>query len=511
MNIRKEVKLEVDTDEHGKVNYPELILEKSDGASDSERYLIQKCQSTFMSLWSYPNLFTSEKKGKELCDVLALFGNHLFLFSDKFCVFDESDRIEIAWNRWYKHAIEAGAKQSLGAERYIKSKRKIYLDAKLTNPFPLVIPDEDHLIVHRIIVARGIRKACVEYFGEGTGSLIVNTTFVGKQHLNRINRDGTPIFPERSPLFTAGIIIDREHYFHIFDDYTLDCIMDELDTVSDFTCYLVHKERLITLQKDIIAPGEEEILGRYLSIIESERHCIVTNQELSQYQCFEFHDFWQKYLQDPDRLIKKRENEKSYIWDNLLEKAFRNMMDGTLRSASHQDYQAQSILFYRFAEPCRVERRILAHAFLESYAAAIQQIDLNKPNILTFVRRIWVDGQKDTLITIVWMHCPKGLPIEKCLEFRKQCLEAKILSILPSSRGYTYHIGIAKMIERDIDDSEDYIYINANDFPDDCGEIQDAKNFLDSQSNLLGRSARSASAEEYSSTVQTEKIPYPWI
>ena len=90
MNIRKEVKLEVDTDEHGKVNYPEMILEKSDGASDSERYLIQKCQSTFMSLWSYPNLFTSEKKGKELCDVLALFGNHLFLFSDKFCVFDEN-------------------------------------------------------------------------------------------------------------------------------------------------------------------------------------------------------------------------------------------------------------------------------------------------------------------------------------------------------------------------------------------------------------------------------------
>ena len=499
------------TYEHRKVNYPGMILEKSEGASDSERYLINKCQTTFMSLWSYPNPFTCEKKGKELCDVLALFGNHLFLFSDKSCEFDKKDRIEIAWNRWYKHAIEAGAKQILGAERYIRSRRKIYLDAKLTNAFPLAIPDENNLIIHRIIVARGIRKACIEYFGEGTGSLIVNTTFVGNQHLYKIDRNGIPVLSERCPLFTSGIVFDREHFFHVFDDYTLDCVMDELDTVSDFISYLVHKERLIASQKDIIAPGEEEILGRYLSIIENEQHCIVTNQELSQYQCFEFHDFWQKYLQDPDRLVKKRENEKSYIWDDLLEKVFRNMMDGTLRSASHQDYQNQSLLFYRFAEPCRVERRVLAHAFLESYCAAIQKMDLNSSIFLTFVRRIFLEGKKDTLITIIWVHCPKDLPIEKCLEFRRQCLEAKILSILPSSREYTYHIGIAKMIEIDKDDSEDYIYINANDFPDDCGEIQDAKDFLDSQSNLLGRNAKSAIAEEYSSTIQTENIPYPWL
>ena len=495
--------------EHVKVNYPGMILNKSEGASDSERYLIKKCQNTFLSLWSYPNLYTCEKKGKELCDVLALFGNHLFIFSDKFCVFDNKDRIEIAWNRWYKHAVVAGANQIVGAERYIRSGRKIYLDAKLINAFPLAIPDEDNLIVHRIIVARGIRKACLDYFGEGTGSLIVNTTFVGNQHLCKINRDGIPLISERSPLFTAGIILDREQYFHVFDDYTLDCIMGELDTVSDFINYLVSKERLIASQKDIIAPGEEEILGRYLSIIENEQHCIVTNQEQSVYQCFEFRDFWQKYVQDPDRLVKKRENEKSYIWDNLLEKAFRNMMDGTLRSASHQDYQTQSLLFYRFAEPCRVERRVLAHAFLESYDAAIQQLDLNSSVILTFVRRILLD-EKNTMITIIWVHCPEDLPIEECLEFRKRCLEAKILSILPSSREYTYHIGIAKMVEIDKEDSEDFIYINVNDFPDDCSEIQDAKEFLSSQSNLLGRNAKSVSAEEYSSTVQTRNIPYPW-
>ena len=85
-DVRKEVTLEVKMNEHGKVNYPGMILNKSEGASDSERYLIKKCQNTFLSLWSYPNLYTCEKKGKELCDVLALFGNHLFIFSDKFCV-----------------------------------------------------------------------------------------------------------------------------------------------------------------------------------------------------------------------------------------------------------------------------------------------------------------------------------------------------------------------------------------------------------------------------------------
>ena len=494
-----------------KIHYPEMLVKKSDGASESEKYLIQKCQNTFLSLWSYPNPYIADKKAKELCDILAVFGNHVFLFSDKYCRFDNNQKVEVAWNRWYKHAIDAGAKQLTGAERYIKQNKPIYLDAKHTQRFPFPIPNGNDVVIHRIIVARGIREACTNFYNGGHGSLIVNTTFIGPQHLLTIGRDGNPINQDRNPVFTAGIIVDREHYCHVFDDYTLDCIMDELDTVSDFISYLEQKERMIYAGKDILSPGEEEILGRYLSTIEKDQHCIVTELEMHSNQCFEFSGFWDRYVHNPDRLIKVKENEDSYIWDDLLEHAFKNMMAGTLRDMSHPDYQTQAIMFQRFAEPCRVERRELARSFLGAYFSAVQTIDQNSTTPITFVRRIQLYARRDTLITILLLHCPKDKPLEDCLAFRRKCLEAKMLSLLPSSRGNTYHIGIAKFLDTERDNSEDFVYVNANDFPDDCDGIMEAQGFLDKyQSNLMGRAAKYIDAKEYSDTVEARDIPYPW-
>ena len=491
-------------------NYPSMILNKSEGASESERYLIRKCQSTFLSLWSYPNPFTTEKKGKELCDVLAVFENHIFILSDKFCSFRNEGDIRIAWNRWYRHAVEAGAKQILGAERYIRANGQIFLDVKLTQPFPLPITINKDTCIHRIIVARGVREACIRYFDGGTGSLLVNTGIVGHQHLYDIDRVGTPIGSKKDPLFSIGIVSSRQSYIHVFDDYTLDCVMDELDTVSDFINYLEQKEQLILSGKDFIADGEEEILGRYVGTTENGMHCIVKKSEAREYQCFHFSDFWLRYCQNPDRLVKIKENRSSYLWDALLEKAFRSMMDGTLRDMSHQDYKLQALLFYRFAKPCRVERRALANSFKESYASALREIGLRNSVINTFVRRMSLDSIKDTLITILWLYCPAEESIDNILLLRKKFLEAKVLSILPSARKYTYHIGIAKTLDIERENSEDFIYINANDFSDDCIEVQEAIAFLASQSELLGRQAYNVYSEEYSDKTDIADMPYPW-
>lgn len=493
-----------------KINYPNMILTKSEGASDSERYLINKCQNTFLALWSYPNPFTTEKKGKELCDVLSIFENHIFIFSDKFCAFSNEGDIRIAWNRWYRHAVEAGANQVLGAERYIRANRQIFLDAKLTQPFPLSITIDENTHIHRIIVARGMREACIRHFNGGNGSLVINTDIIGKQHLYNIDRTGNPTESEKDPLFSIGIVSSRQQYIHVFDDFTLDCVMDELDTVSDFINYLEQKENLIALGKDFIADGEEEILGRYVATIENDKHCIVKKEELQEYQCFHFADLWTRYCQDPDRITKHMENSASYLWDELLEKAFRCMMNGTLRSMSHQDYQSQARLFYCFAKPCRVERRALANAFMDSYTLALQTIDLRSTEVNSFVRRISLESAGDTLITILWLHCPANESIDHFLLYRKKCLEAKILSHLSSARKYIHHIGIAKTLDVEREDSEDFIYVNANDFLDDSIEIQEATTFLNNQSNLLGRQAYSVHSEEYSSKTDISAIPYPW-
>lgn len=56
-------------------------IEKSFGQTSSERYLATICEKTFLSLWSYPNLY--REPGKELCDLLVVFDRHLIIFSDK--------------------------------------------------------------------------------------------------------------------------------------------------------------------------------------------------------------------------------------------------------------------------------------------------------------------------------------------------------------------------------------------------------------------------------------------
>ncbi len=55
----------------------------------SESYLSQLCRRAFLYLWSYPNLYRDqghrgEGHGKELCDLLVVFGNDLFRLPCRF-------------------------------------------------------------------------------------------------------------------------------------------------------------------------------------------------------------------------------------------------------------------------------------------------------------------------------------------------------------------------------------------------------------------------------------------
>ena len=54
---------------------------EDEGTTDSERALTRLARKAFLTLWSYPNVFTDEGRaggkgdGKELCDLLVVFGN----------------------------------------------------------------------------------------------------------------------------------------------------------------------------------------------------------------------------------------------------------------------------------------------------------------------------------------------------------------------------------------------------------------------------------------------------
>jgi hypothetical protein len=95
-------------------------IEKADGVTAAEKYLGRLCERSFLSLWSYPGLFRDQGKpqngghGKEICDLLVVFDQHIIIFSDKHCRFQNSGNVELDWQRWFRKAVQKSAEQAWG-------------------------------------------------------------------------------------------------------------------------------------------------------------------------------------------------------------------------------------------------------------------------------------------------------------------------------------------------------------------------------------------------------------
>jgi len=146
----------------------------SSGNTESERYLVRLAKKAFLSLWSYPNLYTDEGlhgkgDGKELCDLLIVFGNDVVIFSDKACKFTTHKDMNVAWYRWYRRAVEKSARQLNGAESWIKRfPNKIYLDRDCKTSLPIKLPVEPNLRIHLVAVTRGSSENAESYWGGGS-------------------------------------------------------------------------------------------------------------------------------------------------------------------------------------------------------------------------------------------------------------------------------------------------------------------------------------------------------
>jgi hypothetical protein len=237
-------------------------VHKAQGVTPSERYLDSLCEKSFLSLWSYPCIFRNQKAkgngdGKELCDTMVIFDEHVLIFSDKHCSFQASGDLVLDWKRWYKQAIYKSARQAWGAERWLREHPdEVYLDRDCTERFPLPIPQNESAKYHLIVIANGCEDRCKAEFG-GTGSLMLNFS---------LGREGNTDEVFSSP-FTIGDLDPRRTFVHVLTEYTLDILIQTLDTISDFISYLERKENLIRSDTTVFVPGEEDLLAYYLTHI----------------------------------------------------------------------------------------------------------------------------------------------------------------------------------------------------------------------------------------------------
>lgn len=230
-----------------------------EGTTESERILVRLCRSSFLTPWSFANPFVNEGRGsgegqgKELTDVLVVFGDDILLFSDKNPTFHIGAPIGVAWARWFRNAIWKSALQLKGAKGSIdRDPFIIYADALCKRLISAIIPKKETRRYHLIAVTRGSNDACRHYFQSKRGTYMISSGLRGcDQHLH-------------AP-FRIGHIFERGPFVHVFDEFSLEFVLSHFDTAVDFISYLKERESLFCDGSiGFTAAGEEELASGYL-------------------------------------------------------------------------------------------------------------------------------------------------------------------------------------------------------------------------------------------------------
>jgi hypothetical protein len=337
-----------------------MKIERSDGITPSEKYLKKLGDRAFLSLWSYSGIYRDQQQGgkgqgKELCDLLVVFENHIIIFSDKYIEFPESGDLKLDWSRWYRRAIKESAKQIFGAERWIKTfPQRLFIDRNCTQPFPIPFPALEKAQFHRVVIVHGVAQPCKKYFGGGSGSLMIDNTIIGDAHCGK----------ECQP-FVIGQVEPEKGFVHIFDDVTLDVVLQTIDTVTDFTNYLNRKEIFLSGKISVFVPGEEELLAFYLQKLDrnGEHGFILPRDDLNALTLDE--GFWEEFINSAARKSQIEADRISYSWDALIETFNRHILEDTQYYAFPHGVVNQGTTVKFLARENRTRRRMLTKLLYE--------------------------------------------------------------------------------------------------------------------------------------------------
>jgi len=229
----------------------------------SEKYVFELSKKSFLPFWSFPNPIG--KKGKELCDVLVICEDIVIIISVKEIKPSKSKDINVQYERWVKKAIYDSSDQIHGAERFIKTQRKILLK---DNKTWIDLPHVSNMKIYRIAIAFGSPN----------------------------------IFPLPTGNFGKGFV-------HVFDEQSTFTILQELDTISDFVNYLEAKEKFFN-GRTIQASTELDFLAFYIQTgfdIDPKVDSIVIDKEM-----------WNSYQKSKDYYEWREKIKGSYFWDNMI-------------------------------------------------------------------------------------------------------------------------------------------------------------------------------------------------
>jgi hypothetical protein len=357
---------------------------KQSGVTAAERILSLSCAKSFLSLWSYPSVFRDQRAnpggdGKELCDLLVVFGNDLVIFSDKDCEFPSTGRLDVDWARWFRRAVQKSAEQLWGAERWIRQNpARLFLDRLCSQRLPVPLPPSSNMRVQRIVVAHKAASRCRELMG-GSGSLVIFPAIEGKAHTDGpVSLPGCEedIYDAWAKAFKGGVhyaktvlpfaigdVDPKRGFVHVFDDAGLGAVMAELDTAPDFIAYLQNREAYLRSGRLLMAAGEDDLLAHYLQTTDENGRRTFDVPDDPEAKIMIPEGEWELLQRDHAWIARKKANQISDFWDRLIEVFNRSILDGTSAAYPFADFKTQELAVRALAREPRFHRRILSLAF----------------------------------------------------------------------------------------------------------------------------------------------------
>jgi hypothetical protein len=254
--------------------------------------------ATFLEDWCYPN--PKWENGKELCDLLVVFDDTAIIWSVKNLKLQENGQFRAS-------EVEKSKNQLLGAYRHLFD---------LKQPIKLINP-----------------RRREEIFDP---SKIKNVHLI------------SALLGENEEEISAGLEEQKSKFIHTLNRSFTEILLNELDTISDFSSYLLKKEELFREDKQLyISGGEEELLATYITNGQTfdpfKKANMVFMEEGS----------WKELQENPKYIEKKRVDKISYAWDGIINRA-------------HEGSSEYERVARELARPNRFQRRVLAKTFLDT-------------------------------------------------------------------------------------------------------------------------------------------------
>jgi hypothetical protein len=301
---------------------------------NAEKLVHDLALKTFLTDWCYLNPMLPS--GKELCDLLVVFDEVAVIWQIKDLKLNEQ-------GKYRKSEVEKNLRQLSGARRQL---------FKLKTPIELQNP----------------RRGKEPFDATAIKEIYLISVLLG---------DGEEFF--------SGAEDIENYIIHVFTKDFTQIILNELDTISDFTNYLRAKEALLEQNKRlVILGGEEELLAVYLGNNRSFKRLNEANE------IFIDQGSWEHFQNSQEYREKKKQYEISYGWDEII---------STVHETESPEYE---IVARELARPNRFERRVLSKDFFEAYVLA------DKDNRHNIFRRTVSGGD----ITYCFLFADNTMPRE---------------------------------------------------------------------------------------------------